>query len=193
MYSCTNQYTVCSLLLFLNPKPYVNPMRWYLSSVTSASFVVWNMLLIFQSGIVNHTPLTLTLNSPALEALKSCDAKDLPVCVIISFSLPLTCSPVHLVLTMFRFALVRSVSLSISLHWLLSHQAECVSILWTLIGGRYGWWLITAVSQLFRKANIYLSYEQDWVILLWNVVSYRIQIKWQFVVVSEVIHSITKV
>lgn len=122
-------------------------------------FIVWNMLLFLK--IPNDFQSRSTLAVFELwthlllrwKALKACHGKDFTVCVIISF-LPLTLWPFHLVLSMFSFSLVQTVSLSIYLHWLLAHQAWCVSILWTLIGRRYGWWLIAVVSRLLEKANV---------------------------------------
>lgn len=78
--------------------------------------------------IFNHAPLICwlwTLNSPALEerGLEGLpwQRSRLSVLLLLFFFPPLTHSPFHLVLTMLRFSLVRTVLLSISLHWLLAH------------------------------------------------------------------------
>lgn len=76
-------------------------------------------------SITLHLRWLWTVNSPALEGrgLEGLPWQKSPSSLLLLFIYfpPLTRSPFHLVLTMLRFSLVRTVLLSISLHWLWAH------------------------------------------------------------------------
>lgn len=129
MYSCTNQ-SMCSSLQFLTQVFMKRAVCWSMRCHPNPTKPMHHFHCLRRTRICprfpmifNQAPLRLTLNFELLLAHDSeaYRGKYLTVCILMSF-LPLTRSPFRLVLTTIRSSVVRSLSLSIYSHWLLTRQ-----------------------------------------------------------------------